>query len=139
MKIKKEINLESKAKKEIRPDTIDLNQISKIINDLNMIVAPTISVNLFKADELINQKTRELNDRVISLKKLNKETLELKKEKDMLSKRLKVIALLSDLHGNFKVNSNIRVETLNIIRDIDTFTDKRLTMQIEKLEKVLSN
>jgi len=79
-----------------------------------------------------------LKTSLLEAKKSNDEFVELQKQKMMIIKKTKVMILLSELHTNFKVNDNIKVETLNIIRDIDTYSEKRLNVQIEKLEKILS-
>jgi len=138
MKIRSTQNLESATKKEIRPDVIDLTKISSIINELNAIVAPTISVDLAKVEKIIEAKGGMLKTSLLEAKKSNDEFVELQKQKMMIIKKTKVMILLSELHTNFKVNDNIKVETLNIIRDIDTYSEKRLNVQIEKLEKILS-
>ena len=138
MKIRSTHNLESSTKKEIRPDVIDLTKISNIINELNAIVAPTISVDLAKVEKIIEVKGGMLKSSLMEAKKANEEFMELQSRKSMIIKKTKVMLLLSELHTNFKVNDNIKVETLNIIRDIDSYTEKRLNVQIEKLEKILS-
>jgi len=138
MKIRSTQSLESATKKEIRPDVIDLAKISNIINELNAIVAPTISVDLAKVEKIIEARSGMLKTSLLEVKKANEEFIELQSRKSMIIKKTKVMLLLSELHTNFKVNDNIKVETLNIIRDIDSYTEKRLNVQIEKLEKILS-
>lgn len=138
MKIRSTQSLESATKKEIRPDVIDLAKISNIINELNAIVAPTISVDLAKVEKIIEARGGMLKTSLLEVKKANEEFIELQSRKSMIIKKTKVMLLLSELHTNFKVNDNIKVETLNIIRDIDSYTEKRLNVQIEKLEKILS-
>lgn len=137
MKVRNSLLLESKKVSNLNAEYIDLNKISKMINDLNRVIAPTINDDLGKIDIALSNKMNKLKEETSYVKQLNDDVISLKLKKDMIMKKIKIISLLSDLHATYKVDERIRKESVNIINDIDSYNGKRLDMQIQKLSNIL--
>lgn len=137
MKLKKTLDVKEEKKEDLSPHKIDLNQITKIVNQLNEIIAPTIVEDLCKVKKVLEEKHAGTKTKIEDLKKLNDETIQLKEKKSMLTKRLTVVSLLAQMHGNFVVTDNIKRETLTILSELDKYPVKRLDAQINKLESIL--
>lgn len=137
MKAIKETLLDEKKVIDVDPDKIDLNSISKLINELNFLMAPVVMSDVRKADSLLSEKTNEYNQKLLDLKSSHNETKVLSGKKDDLSKQLRVLALLSELHGNYAVNDKIKHDSKILLNDLSSFNTKRLDSQIMTLKKIL--
>lgn len=137
MKIIKETLVDEKKVIDMSPNRIDLNSITKLINELNFLMAPVVMSDVRKADSLLNEKISEYNQKLLDLKESHAKTKEITNKKKDLMKQLKVLALLSDLHGNYAVNDKIKHDTKILLNELHTFNTKRLDSQIATLKKIL--
>lgn len=137
MRLKKTITLKAIEKEKINPHKIDLNGLTKIVNELNEIVAPTIVSELFEVKKILDEKHTGAKDKITFLRRLNDENNKLAEKKTILTKRLKVVSLLAQMHGNFVINDGIKKETLTILTDLDKYPINKLDAQINKLESIM--
>jgi len=138
MKVKQEMLLEAIDKPMTKHTKINLSKITKIVNSLNEVIAPTINSDINTANRKLQSKISEYKDNVKELKTLSNDVAELKIKRESLLKQLSVISLLSDLHANYISNEKIKAETIVILNELDTYSIKKLDLQIETLNKVLS-
>ena len=138
MKVKQEMLLEAIDKPMVKHSKINLSKITKIVNSLNEVIAPTINSDINNANRKLQNKIANYKDNVKGLKTLSNKVAELKVKRESLLKQLSVISLLSDLHANYVSNEKIKAETMVILNELDTYSIKKLTLQIETLKKVLS-
>ena len=137
MKIKSIKSVAPKAEK-IEAQKVDLSKLGELINVLNEAIAPSISDDLKKDKDRLEEKRNEVKEKITDLQELNNKISELKKTKNDLLKKMKVVSLLANMHANFVINQNIKNETISILNNLNTFTSKRLNLQIEKLSKILN-
>jgi len=138
MKVKQEMLLEAIDKPMVKHSKINLSKITKIVNSLNEVIAPTINSDINNGNRKLQNKIANYKDNVKGLKTLSNEVAELKVKRESLLKQLSVISLLSDLHANYVSNEKIKAETLVILNELDTYSIKKLDLQIGTLKKVLS-
>ena len=137
MKVRKSILLESRPIK-VEPNKINLSSITKIVNNLNEIIAPEIDKSIVEDKKELDNELNKYKNGLLHLKELNKEITEYKINKNNINKKIEIVSLLSELHLNFKLNDKIKTETLSILNSLNEMGTKRLDAQIEKLKKVLA-
>lgn len=139
MKIRKTILLESKGPsiESMKTPKINLVKIGELINSLNAIMAPAIYDDLLDVKKGVETKKQEYLDVINIAKKHKSEIDDMKNQKEIINKRIEIIALLGDLHSNYKVGENVKKESINILNEIESYSLKRLDLQITQLKKVL--
>jgi len=138
MKVKYEMLLEAIDKPMTKHTKINLSKITKIVNNLNEVIAPTINSDINNANRKLQTKIATYKSNVKELKSLSNNVAELKIKRESLLKQLSVISLLSDLHANYVSNEKIKAETMVILNELDTYSIKKLNLQIETLKKILT-
>ena len=138
MKVKYEMLLEAIDKPMTKHTKINLSKITKIVNNLNEVIAPTINSDINNANRKLQNKIATYKSNVKELKTLSNNVAELKIKRESLLKQLSIISLLSDLHANYVSNEKIKAETLVILNELDTYSIKKLNLQIETLKKILT-
>lgn len=126
------------AVKPMLPAKIDLAAISNIVNALNKAVAPVLSKDIHDIQDDIIKRNEGTKNKLLEVKELTKKHAELKVEKSMILKRLKIVSMLQEMYGTYSTNDKLRKDMLAIINSLDSYNDKRLDAQIAKLQNIMS-
>lgn len=139
MKIRREdkILTESKNDTEIIPSKIDLSAISRIINSLNNIMAPVISNEINDVKIKLDKKNEDSKSKLLEVKDLNTKLTELKVEKQKVLKRIKIVSILGEMFSTCAINDKTKKEMVIMMKDLNNYSDKKLDLQISKLEKLI--
>lgn len=138
MKIKYQDIAEKSPVQDLLPNKIDLNAISSIINALNNIMAPVVSkdINNIKLD--LDKRNEASKTKLLEVKELTKKNSELKVEKQMVLKRIKIVSMLGEMFSSYAINDKIKKDMLSMMATLDAYDDKRLDAQISKLERIMA-
>ena len=139
MKVKREdkILTESKKTEELVPSKIDLSAISRIINSLNNIMAPVISNEINDIKDKLDKKNEDSKSKLMEVKDLNNKLTELRVEKQKVLKRIKIVSILGEMYSTCAINDKLRKEMVLMMKELNNYSDKKLDLQISKLERLI--
>ena len=140
MKVRREDKILTESKKnetEIIPSKIDLSAISRIINSLNNIMAPVISNEISDIKSKLDKKNEDSKTKLMEVKDLNNKLTELKVEKQKVLKRIKIVSILGEMFSTCAINDKTRKEMVLMMKDLNNYSEKKLDLQISKLERLI--
>lgn len=139
MRIRREDKILTKSKEteELVPAKIDLSAISRIINSLNNIMAPVISNDINDIKDKLDKKNEDSKSKLMEVKDLNNKLTELRVEKQKVLKRIKIVSILGEMFSTCAINDKLRKEMVLMMKELNNYSDKKLDLQISKLERLI--